>query len=184
MPRHNRNMTNSNDNTHVYHREITQQERTSLSVVASLVSPRSQVLDLGSGSGALGQHLTSHLGCEVDGVTYNAQEAALAQPWYRRVEIADLEHCALQEIFAAQRYDFIVCADVLEHIKSPERVVEACQKLLKPDGRLIISIPNAAYCGLVGELLSGEFRYREEGLLDQTHLRFFTRRSLLRFLTD
>jgi len=55
---------------------------------------------------------------------------------------------------------------------------------LAADGRLLISVPNAAYCGLLAELLHGELRYREEGLLDRTHLRFFTRRSLLRFLHE
>ncbi len=76
------------------------------------------------------------------------------------------------------RYDCIVCADVLEHLKTPERVLTQCKELLKPGGRLIVSVPNAGYCGLVAELMQGEFRYRREGILDNTHLRFFTRKSL------
>src|SRR6218665_563776 len=98
--------------------------------------------------------------------------------------VADLDEGGGAENFAATRYDFIVCADVLEHLKRPEQVLAACRELLTPTGRVLISIPNVAYSGLVAELLSGEFAYREEGLLDNTHLRFFTHRSLLRFLAQ
>ena len=70
----------------------------------------------------------------------------------------------------------------LEHLKQPERVLRACRDLLTPTGRLLISVPNVGYCGLIAELMQGEFEYRPEGLLDRTHLRFFTRRSLARFL--
>lgn len=177
-------MTHLNDSEHVYHRDINLTERTSLSVVASLINASSKVLDLGTGSGSLGHYLTANLRCTVDGVTFNAQEAALARTGYRRVEVADLEQCQLQEIFKGEQYDYIVCADVLEHLKKPESVLLSCRSLLAPTGKLILSIPNAAYCGLIGELMSGEFTYREEGLLDRTHLRFFTRKSLLRFLAQ
>ena len=177
-------MTPSNSNLHVYSREIKSDERTSLSVLASFVAPGSTVLDLGTGSGALGKFLHEQLQCTVDGLTFNAAEAEVAGPAYRRIEVANLETCTLQDIFTDQRYDFIVCADVLEHLSRPERIVDACRDLLAPGGKLLISVPNAAYSGLIGELLQGDFLYREEGLLDRTHLRFFTRRSLTRFLAE
>ena len=117
-------------------------------------------------------------------MTYNEAERALAQPHYRRIEVANLDTCDLPTLFAGERYDYIVCADVLEHLVDPGRVLDAAQQLLKPQGRLMISVPNAAYAGLIGELMAGEFRYREEGLLDRTHLRFFTRASLSRFVEE
>ncbi|MDB5850716.1 MAG: glycosyl transferase family 2 [Rhodoferax sp.] len=170
------------DSLHVYSREIHAQEHTSLSALADLVKPGSQVLDLGCGSGALGRHLLEQRGCVVDGVTLNNAEAALAQPFYRRVEVANLDSCDVSELFAGAAYDYIVCADVLEHLTAPERTLAACRPLLTPMGEVLISIPNAGYAGLIAELLQGEFTYREEGLLDRTHLRFFTRQSLGRFL--
>lgn len=176
-------MTFASGDRHVYLRAIAQDERTSLSVLASLVTAGAQVLDLGTGSGALGQYLRDHAGCIVDGITINDQEAALAAPHYRRLEVADLEHAGWTSLFQDETYDFIVCADVLEHISRPENVLRACRKLLAPAGQLLISIPNAAYGGLVAELLEGDFTYRDEGLLDRTHLRFFTRRSLQLFLS-
>lgn len=175
-------MTQNIEDLHVYQRCIHLNERTSLSVLAHLVQPQTSVLDLGCGSGALGQYLhqTSH--CTCDGLTFNEAEATHAQPHYRRVVVADLETCDLLTTFPAEHYDYIICADVLEHLRRPEHVLAACRKLLKPTGQLLVSVPNAGYAGLVAELLQGEFRYREEGLLDNTHLRFFTRRSLSRFL--
>ena len=177
-------MTQPIEDLHVYLRSIQDGERTSLSVLASLVTPHSTVLDLGCGSGALGQYLAETRSCTSDGVTLSEAEAAHARPHYRRVVVDNLESCDLAATFAGQRYDFIVCADVLEHLSRPERVLDACRTLLAPGGRLLISVPNASYCGLVLDLLHGEFRYREEGLLDQTHLRFFTRRSLTRLLHE
>lgn len=177
-------MTQPIEDLHVYLRSIRDGERTSLSVLASLVTPHSTVLDLGCGSGALGQHLAETRSCTSDGVTLSEAEAVHARPHYRRVVVDNLETCDLTATFAGQRYDFIVCADVLEHLSRPERVLDACRALLAPGGKLLISVPNAAYSGLLAELMQGEFRYRDEGLLDRTHLRFFTRRSLTRFLAE
>jgi GT2 family glycosyltransferase len=120
----------------------------------------------------------------VDGLTYNAAEAEAAQPWYRQVQVADLENCSLAELFGDRVYDFIVCADVLEHLRAPERLLRQCQALLAPGGQLLTSIPNAGHAGLIGELMAGRLQYREEGLLDRTHLRFFTRQSWLGFLAE
>ncbi|CAN7507694.1 methyltransferase domain-containing protein [Acidovorax delafieldii] len=177
-------MTNSIDDLHVYLRSIADGERTSLSVLAGLIRRGACVLDLGCGSGALGQYLKETRDCTTDGVTLSQAEAAHAQPHYRQVEVADLETADLLSMFGTKQYDYIVCADVLEHLKRPESVLQMCRELLTPEGRLLISVPNAAYSGLLAELLEGEFRYREEGLLDRTHLRFFTRRSLVRFLSE
>ena len=177
-------MTQSIDDLHVYLRTIREGERTSLLVLAGLVPPGARVLDLGCGSGALGEYLAQTRGATSDGVTLSEAEANHARPHYRRVVVDNLETCDLRTTFAGERYDAIVCADVLEHLSRPERVLAACRELLTPAGRVLISVPNAGYCGLVAELLQGEFRYREEGLLDRTHLRFFTRRSLRRFLRD
>ncbi|MBA4003678.1 MAG: glycosyl transferase family 2, partial [Delftia sp.] len=173
-------MTTPIPDPHVYLRTVDLNERTSLSVLAGHVRAQAHILDLGCGSGALGAFLAEHKQCVCDGVTLSQEEARHAAPFYRHVHVADLEDCDLDQLFGDARYDYIVCADVLEHLRQPERILAACRKRLTPEGRLLISVPNAGYSGLVAELLHGEFRYREEGLLDRTHLRFFTRRSLSR----
>jgi len=168
----------------LYDRDIDAGRRNSLAVLLDLVPPGSDVLDVGIGGGALGQHLSSACGCRVDGATISPVEAARAAAFYRRIEVADLNVIGLDTLFGGQRYDAIICADVLEHLPRPTAVLDACRGLLAEGGRLLLSIPNVAYSGLVAELLSGEFRYRTEGLLDRTHVRFFTRRSALRLLRE
>ena len=172
---------------HVYEREIDAGERTSLSVLAARIPAGARVLDLGCGSGAVGRYLARRDGAAagpIDGLTLNQEEAARAAPTYRRVEVANLDSCDLTGLFTPGSYDIIVCADVLEHTRYPGQVLAACARLLADNGRVLISIPNASYCGLVAELMAGEFLYRPEGLLDETHLRFFTRRALMRFLAE
>jgi O-antigen biosynthesis protein len=175
-------MTAASTSQHTYLRDIDERRRTSLSVLASMVPAGSQVLDVGTGSGALGKYLTENKTCTVDGVTHNPDEVAIASSHYRRLALADLEAGSLETLFPDARYDVVVCADVLEHLRRPELVLTGARQLLAEGGRILLSLPNVAYFGLVAELLGGDFRYRQEGLLDTTHLRFFTRRSLLDFL--
>ena len=173
-----------NSPLHVYLRTVESDRLDSLSVIASMIEPGKALLDLGMGTGGLGQHLSQHGDIVADGVTLNPAEAEIARSWYRNTVVADLDRDNLGDLFAGNRYDYIVCADVLEHLKAPQNVLAQCKALLKPDGRLLTSVPNAGYCGLVAELIQGDFRYRPEGLLDRTHLRFFTRTSLKRFFDE
>ncbi len=176
-------MASAPSTLHIYRRDIDASERTSLTVLATHIGLGARVLDLGCGSGALGRFLRMEgSSLIIDGLTISPEEAALAAPHYRRVEVADLESCDLAALFAPGSYDAIVCADVLEHIRHPEQVLRACRLLLAEGGRVLLSIPNTGYAGLIAELMTGEFRYRPEGLLDETHLRFFTRQTLTRFL--
>ena len=177
-------MTQTIQDLHVYLREVREDERTSLSVLASMMHPGAAMLDLGCGSGALGQYVAMKQGVVADGITWSEAEANHARPHYRQVEVADLEDCDLATLFAGKKYDYIVCADVLEHLRNPENILGQARNMLTPGGKVLISVPNASYSGLIAELIQGEFLYREEGLLDRTHLRFFTRRSLARFLQD
>ncbi|MDR0457685.1 MAG: methyltransferase domain-containing protein, partial [Burkholderiaceae bacterium] len=171
---------------HVYEREIDGGKRTSLSVLTAHIGPGARVLDLGCGSGAIGRFLAQRDGqpAFIDGLTINPAEADRARAHYRRVAVADLDQADLTQIFEHGAYDVIVCADVLEHVRQSPRVLRACRDLLAPGGAALLSLPNAGYCGLIAELMAGEFRYREEGLLDATHVRFFTRATLLRFLAE
>ncbi len=177
---------------HVYERQIDSNERSSLSVLASHIPPAAKILDLGCGSGAIGRHLQAlrqstpqqQGGVFIDGLTISADEAKLASAHYRRVEVADLDNVHLPSLFEAASYDIIICADVLEHIRQADRVLNECKQLLAPGGRVLLSIPNIAYSGLIAELMAGEFLYRPEGLLDETHIHFYTRQSLQRFLAE
>lgn len=178
-------MQSTPSNLHVYQRDLQLDASSSLGRLAQWIAPGARVLDLGCGAGGLGQLLQQRIPAhQLDGVTYNPAEAEVARKWYRQVAVADLEQCDLLTLLGQQTYDVIVCADVLEHLRAPERLLAQCRHQLAPGGQLLVSIPNVGHAGLIGELMGGRLQYRKEGLLDRTHLRFFTRSSWLDFLTE
>lgn len=81
--------------------------------------------------------------------------------------------------------DYIVFADVLEHLKNPAALVDRLKPLLKPNGAMVVSTPNVNYIGVIWDLVAhNEWRYQPSGLMDATHLRWFTRRSITRLFAE
>ena len=81
-------------------------------------------------------------------------------------------------------FDKILLQDVLEHLRVPERLLQDCRDLLKPHGQMLISVPNIANITVRISLLLGRFEYTQRGILDKTHVRFFTRRTARRLLEE
>lgn len=177
---------NQNDTAgHVYYRpRIDASTDDSLGKIARRITEGSTVLDIGCGVGALGQYLTSCKQCRCDGVESNQEAAAQARPFYARLIEADIEKDDFAAKVGQNRYDWIVLADVLEHLHEPAKTLTSCKALLNEQGKILISLPNIGYVGVLLELLDGEFHYRSDGLLDTTHLRFFTRKAFLRLLAE
>jgi 2-polyprenyl-3-methyl-5-hydroxy-6-metoxy-1,4-benzoquinol methylase len=82
----------------------------------------------------------------------------------------------------SRKFDKILLLDVIEHLPDPARIVRDCVRLLEPRGQLIISVPNIANISVRLMLMLGRFQYMERGILDRTHLRFFTRRTIRELL--
>lgn len=164
--------------SHQYSRNLEGDSGESLRQLASWVRPGSLVLELGPANGYFTQFLTEQLGCTVDAVELDPDMAARAAGWCRRMVVGNLEQLDVVECFPGQRYDYVIVADVLEHLADPALLLVRLPQVLGTDGELLISVPNVAYAGLVACLMQGDFSYRDEGLLDRTHLRFFTCTSL------
>jgi 2-polyprenyl-3-methyl-5-hydroxy-6-metoxy-1,4-benzoquinol methylase len=139
------------------------------------------VLELGCAAGAMSRALQEQ-GCSVIALEIDAEAASAALPYCERVIVCDLDRYDLADAAQGRDFDFIVAADVLEHLKDPARTLGQARQLLKPSGRLAISLPNVAHGAIRLALLSGSFAYTDTGLLDRTHLRFFTRESAIRLL--
>jgi len=170
---------------HQYHRDIGRAigPDDSLARLSSWIPWGSRVLELGPANGYFTRHMATQLNCTVDGVELDPHMAQSSSLFCRKMVVGDLALLDLSAHFAPASYQVIVLADVIEHLAAPEKLMAQLLPLLAPGGEMLLSVPNAAYAGLIAELLAGQFDYRDEGLLDRTHLRFFTRDSLGKFLT-
>nr|WP_240189470.1 methyltransferase domain-containing protein [Nakamurella flavida] len=148
-----------------------------------LIGSERSVLDVGCASGYLAGALVER-GCTVSGVEYDEVEAEKARPVLDRLVVADLNQVELGEQFPPASFDVLVFGDVLEHLLDPVAVLRSSLRLLRPGGTVVISVPNVSHGSVRLALLQGRWRYTPTGLLDRTHIRFFTRRSLVEMLTD
>ena len=153
-------------------------ENMSQTLLALLVGENQTVLDVGCATGYTASVLRAR-GCRVDGIEYDPSVAEQAATHVDRLEVGDVQAMDLVELFGKASYDAIVFGDVLEHLTESEAVLKACLPLLKPGGAIVASIPNIAHGAVRLALLKGRFAYTGTGLLDETHVRFFTRESVL-----
>lgn len=158
-------------------------EQTSHTRVLRLVGSGKRVLDLGCASGALAEQLTA-LGCQVVGVERDAEAAEAALVHCQRVVVCDLDRDDLDVLSALGEFDVVVAADVLEHLSDPGRLLQRLTTMLPEGGYLVTSIPNVAHGSVRLALLDGRFPYADLGLLDDTHLRFYTRQSMTQLLAE
>ena len=135
------------------------------------------VLDVGPWTGAHGRHLMQHAGATVDGVETDAEAAAVAGADYREVIVGPVDDEAIQARLAGRGYDTILFLDVLEHLRDPAAVLRAAREWLSPGGTVLCSLPNVAHSRVRLALARGRFDYADNGLMDRTHLRWFTRDS-------
>lgn len=165
-----------------YQRHLNPEGDDSLGRLLRRIPERAKVLELGPATGYCSRYLSETLGCTVDAVELSEEMAEQARPWCRSLVVGDIESVDLAQVFAGEFYDVILCADVLEHLRDPWSLAARLTDRLAPEGRLLLSVPNVGYLGLLVDLLRGNFRYRDEGLLDRSHLRFFTFDSLRELL--
>jgi SAM-dependent methyltransferase len=140
-----------------------------------------RLLDVGCGTGVLGQKIKEEIECQVVGITYSDAEAALASERIDQVLVRDLNGFELPDI---DRFDCIICSHVLEHVYRPEDVLKRLLGLLSPNGTLIVALPNVLFWRQRLDFLLGNFRYTEGGLMDRTHYRFFDWDTAQELLTE
>jgi len=140
-----------------------------------------EVLDIGCGQGAFGALLKARFGCTVTGIEFVERAAAQAAAKLDCVLTGDAFTVAPR--LEGRLFDLVVLTDVLEHFPDPEALLRLYIPMLAPDGSFFLSIPNVRHWSVVLPLLfRGQWSYTEQGILDQTHLHFFTRRSLMSML--
>ena len=145
-------------------------------VLALIPETARAVLDIGCGAGRLGEAIKGRQPAEVVGIELNEAAATAARRRLDQVFVGDVE--VLDLPLPPGRFDAIVCGDILEHLRDPDRLLLKARAWLAPGGSLIASIPNVRHHSVVRSVLEGNWTYESAGLLDRTHLRFFTRREI------
>jgi 2-polyprenyl-3-methyl-5-hydroxy-6-metoxy-1,4-benzoquinol methylase len=141
------------------------------------VRPDSRVLEFGPGTGYATRFMRDALGCSVTAVECVPAAAEKAKLYAEKMIIANIDTDDwAQELQGC--FDHIIFGDVLEHLRDPKLAIEKALKFLSPHGSVLVSVPNVGHNAILLDLLKGRFVYNDYGLLDNTHIYFFTRQSL------
>ena len=149
-----------------------------LSAELELVGANKRVLEIGPGGGHMTEAL-SQRGCKVTSIEADPKLAVRVKSFCERLVVGDIEQLDLDCELHDERFDVILLGDVLEHLKDTAKVLVKLKPLLRSSGHLVVSLPNIAHASIRLALHMGEFNYTDAGLLDRTHLRFFTLNTIL-----
>jgi 2-polyprenyl-3-methyl-5-hydroxy-6-metoxy-1,4-benzoquinol methylase len=139
------------------------------------------VLEVGCGTGATLSWLKTSMGYEKTiGIELMEEMAYSEKNNIDKVLVGSIEEMDLSELFKYESIDLILCLDVLEHLNNPWKVIEELAAILKKGGTIIASIPNIRNIDITSDLIfKGDWAYKDEGILDRTHIRFFTKKTAI-----
>lgn len=144
-----------------------------------------RILEVGCAEGAMGQVIKEKYHCEYIGLEISRDSCAKAETRLDRAIVADVEKADLKDYSLSEKgFDYIIYADVLEHLYDPWTVICGHKEFLKDDGYIVASIPNIRNLEIIQSLAGGNWTYKEEGILDSTHLRFFTFAEIKKMFTN
>lgn len=157
-----------------------------MSIINNWIEEESNVLEFGSANGRLTKYLSEEKNCNVTIVELDEASGNEAKEFavnsYVGNEYGDIEKYYWSDQEAG--YQYIIFADVLEHLRNPKKVLEECKKLLKDNGNILVSIPNIAHNSILIDLMNDKFIYSKTGLLDNTHIHFFTYKTFITMIEE
>ena len=152
-------------------------------IIVGMIDSGASVLEVGCGLGGLTQALRNDLGCRVTAVELDERLACVAQEFTDKMIVGSIESNDTWNQIEGS-FDYVIFADVLEHLVNPWDVLRRVRGVLADNGSVIISIPNIAFYRVRLKLLLGRFDYAPLGILDDTHLRFFTLKTAKAMLAE
>lgn len=176
-----------NGRSQIYQVKLETRDSNDVRIIAyNLISPNSKVLDIGCACGDFGVLMHAHKKCEMHGMEYDKKSIQIARQTLAYVDIHQVDLNIFQEDSYSEYlgyFDYITLLDVLEHLVNPQDVLPKLARYLKADGFFIISLPNVAFGDIKLRLLNDDFSYAQLGILDETHLRFFTYKTIADLLS-
>lgn len=143
-----------------------------------------RVLELGCADGSMSRLLKQHCEASIIGVEQNPHAASQARCFCDDVLTENLDDPHSLDALEGEKFDVVTLVDVLEHLQHPQALLQRLKPLLLDEGCLLLSVPNVAHASVRLELLRGDFNYEANGILDRTHLRFFTATTLQHTLIE
>lgn len=157
-----------------YDFDMSVDEHTSLGKIVAQIYEGSTVLEFGPGNGRMTNYLMQEKNCEVSIVEFDEELYNFVMQFATDGFLGNIEEYLWLDYFGNKRFDFIVFADVLEHLVDPEKALANAKKLLNPEGKILITFPNLAHNSVLIGLFNNELDWKEFGLLDHTHNTFYT----------
>jgi 2-polyprenyl-3-methyl-5-hydroxy-6-metoxy-1,4-benzoquinol methylase len=160
---------------HTYEYDIDLNSDVAPARVLRMVRPKSRVLEIGAGPGSVTRHLSGTLECDVTALEIDPSAIEKLRPFARSVFPMDLNDASWSDVVRDREglFDYVIAADVLEHVYDPWAVLGGMKSLLNDTGSIILSLPHVGHAAVLGNLVDEDFEYRQWGLLDRTHVRFF-----------
>lgn len=146
-------------------------------IILQMIKPHSKVLEFGCATGNMTRYMTEEMGCDVCIVEIDQEAFNQAINFASNGICGDILEYKWLDKFN-MKFDYVIFADVLEHLTKPQEVLEKTKEVLAYDGSVIISVPNIAHNDILIKLYNNEFEYTPTGILDDTHVHFFTDNSL------
>ncbi|MCL2763705.1 MAG: glycoside hydrolase family 99-like domain-containing protein [Treponema sp.] len=165
-----------------YKVQLSNNENSSEWKIIKNIKPNSTVLEFGPAYGRMTEYLKNELNCKVYIIEIDKDAYKSAVKYAVKGICANINDLLWIKELKNIKFDHILFADVLEHLIDPVMILEKSVSLLKDDGSILISIPNIAHSAIIINLIKNNFEYTNSGLLDKTHLRFFTYKSIKKML--
>ncbi len=156
----------------------------SVAMILQQIKSGATVLEFGPANGRMTKYLSQELGCYVYLVEQDPESGKMALEYAEELVTGDAENFEWLKRYQDILFDYIIFADVLEHLRDPQEVLAKSKILLKNEGSILFSVPNFAHNSILINLLRNDFQYRETGLLDNTHIHMFTKNSIENMLHD
>ena len=171
---------------HTYDYDIDLDSDVAPARVLRMVKPGSRVLEIGAGPGSITRHLVHTLGCSVVALEIDQSAIEILRSYVPGVYAADLNDSGWADDIREKEglFDYVIAADVLEHVYSPWDVLAGAKSLLRPTGGVILSLPHVGHASVAACLVDEDFEYWPWGLLDRTHIRFFGVKNVQALIND
>ena len=153
--------------------------------VIRMVRDGCRVLDIGAGPGSITRELKRRKNCRITALDIDHQNVELLSEFCDAAYQVDLNDSGWPKVFESEdKFDAVIATDVLEHLWDPWETLSLMCGLVNDDGEIIISLPHVGHCVIAACLINEDFDYRDDGLLDRTHIRFFGLKNIQSLVND